>query len=124
MPSPRTLPTLRCASQNAEVETVIRSYVSHSLGLGEIPVKSFLPIDVALDPQEYKPSLRRPSAFAVLRLVTNSNVVGCSTGRSSGSAPLRISSTYVAARRHIVKISTIGHQKPIFRPSSHGADHW
>jgi hypothetical protein len=30
----------------------------------------------------------RPSALAVLRLITNSNLVGCSTGRSVGFAPL------------------------------------
>src|SRR5262249_12140965 len=41
----------------------------------------------------------RPSAFAVLRLITSSNFVGCSTGRSLGFAPLKILSTYVAARR-------------------------
>ena len=41
-----------------------------------------------------------PSAFAVFRLMTSSNFVGCSTGRSAGLAPLRILSTYVAARRH------------------------
>src|SRR5262249_17354785 len=41
----------------------------------------------------------RPSALAVLRLITNSNLVGCSTGRSAGLAPLRILSTYVAACR-------------------------
>ncbi len=35
----------------------------------------------------------RPSAFAVLRLITSSNFVGCSTGRSAGLAPLRILST-------------------------------
>ena len=35
----------------------------------------------------------RPSAFAVLRLITNSNVVGCSTGKSAGLAPRRILST-------------------------------
>ena len=34
-----------------------------------------------------------PSAFAVLRLITSSNLVGCSTGRSAGLAPLRIRST-------------------------------
>ena len=34
-----------------------------------------------------------PSAFAVLRLITSSNFVGCSTGRSAGFAPLRILST-------------------------------
>jgi hypothetical protein len=33
------------------------------------------------------------SAFAVLRLITNSNLVGCSTGRSAGLVPLRILST-------------------------------
>ena len=32
----------------------------------------------------------RPSAFAVLRLITNSNLFGCTTGRSAGLAPLRI----------------------------------
>jgi hypothetical protein len=41
----------------------------------------------------------RPSALAVLRLITNSNLVGCSMGRSPGLAPLRILSTYLAAVR-------------------------
>src|SRR5262245_58450037 len=35
----------------------------------------------------------RPSALAVLRLITSANFVGCSTGRSAGLAPLRILST-------------------------------
>src|SRR5262249_28374920 len=35
----------------------------------------------------------RPRALAVLRLMTSSNFVGCSTGRSEGLAPLRILST-------------------------------
>src|SRR5262245_7990614 len=34
-----------------------------------------------------------PSAFAVLMLMTSSNLVGCSTGRSAGFAPFRILST-------------------------------
>ena len=34
-----------------------------------------------------------PSALAVLRLITSSNFVGCSTGRSPGLAPWRILST-------------------------------
>src|SRR5207245_2754704 len=42
----------------------------------------------------------RPSAFAVLKLITSSNLVGCSTARSPGLAPLRILSTYAAARRN------------------------
>src|SRR5438105_11287295 len=37
----------------------------------------------------------RPSAFAVFRLMTNSNLVGCSTGSSPGFAPFRILSTYM-----------------------------
>ena len=40
-----------------------------------------------------------PSAFAVLRLITSSNLVGCSTGKSAGLAPLAMRSTYSAARR-------------------------
>src|SRR5262249_54127000 len=39
-----------------------------------------------------------PSAFAVFRLMTSSNLVGCSTGRSAGLAPLRILSTKTARR--------------------------
>ena len=35
----------------------------------------------------------RPRALAVLRLMTSSNLVGCSTGKSAGLAPLRILST-------------------------------
>ena len=35
----------------------------------------------------------RPSALAVFKLITNSNFVGCCTGRSAGLAPLRILST-------------------------------
>ena len=35
----------------------------------------------------------RPICFAVLRLITSSNFVGCSTGRSAGLAPFRILST-------------------------------
>ena len=34
-----------------------------------------------------------PNVFAVLRLMTGSNFVGCSTGKSAGLAPLRILST-------------------------------
>jgi hypothetical protein len=40
-----------------------------------------------------------PSALAVLRLITSSNLVGCWTGRSPGLSPFRIRSTYAADRR-------------------------
>ena len=42
----------------------------------------------------------RPICFAVFRLITNSNLVGCSTGKSTGLTPLRILSTKIAARCH------------------------
>jgi hypothetical protein len=35
----------------------------------------------------------KPSVFAVLRLITSSNLVGCSIGRSAGAVPLRIRAT-------------------------------
>src|SRR5215471_19305075 len=43
----------------------------------------------------------RPSALAVLRLITSSNLVGCSTARSAGLAPFRILSTKIAERSNI-----------------------
>ena len=39
----------------------------------------------------------RPRALTVFMLITISNFVGCSTGRSAGLAPLRILSTYRSA---------------------------
>jgi hypothetical protein len=35
----------------------------------------------------------RPSSFAVLTLMTNSNFVDCNTGRSAGFSPLRMRPT-------------------------------
>src|SRR5262245_14920694 len=42
----------------------------------------------------------RPSALAVVRLTTRSNLVGCSTGMSAGFAPRKILLTISAARRN------------------------
>src|SRR5262245_18850263 len=42
----------------------------------------------------------RPSALAVVRLMTRSNLVDCSIGRSAGLVPRRILSTKSAARRN------------------------
>src|SRR5262245_65152447 len=39
----------------------------------------------------------RPKALALLRLITISNLVGCSTGKSAGVAPFKILTTYAAA---------------------------
>src|SRR5262245_7386438 len=41
-----------------------------------------------------------PSTFAVVTLMTRSNLVGCSIGRSAALAPRRILSTKLAARRN------------------------
>lgn len=45
--------------------------------------------------------MARPSAFAVLRLMTRSSRAACSTGRSAGLAPLRMRSMYPARDRPI-----------------------
>jgi len=42
----------------------------------------------------------RPSALAVLRLMTSSNLVGCITGRSAGLSPLRMRPTYTPSWRY------------------------
>src|SRR5262245_52746242 len=44
--------------------------------------------------------MANPICFAVFRLITSSNFVGCSTGMSAGLAPLRILSIWMAARRN------------------------
>jgi hypothetical protein len=45
--------------------------------------------------------ISRPSAFAVLRLILSSNLVGRSNGISPGLAPLRILSVSLARRRYM-----------------------
>ena len=42
----------------------------------------------------------RPNALAVLRLITNSNLIDCMTGRSAGFSPLRIRPVYTPAWRY------------------------
>src|SRR5712672_2752282 len=42
----------------------------------------------------------RPNALAVLRLITNSNLLDCMTGRSMGFSPLRIRPVYTPAWRY------------------------
>lgn len=53
----------------------------------------------------------QPICLAVFKLITSSNLVGCSTGSSAGCAPFRILSMYHAARRKLSSITgCIGHQ--------------
>src|SRR5438876_11219176 len=47
----------------------------------------------------------RPSALAVLRLITSSYLVGAWTGRSAGFSPLRMRSAYSVARRTGSRVS-------------------
>src|SRR5262249_4776275 len=47
-----------------------------------------------------------PIALAVLRLIDSWNLAACCTGRSAGFAPLRMRSTYPAARRIASRVST------------------
>src|SRR5262249_53912399 len=42
-----------------------------------------------------------PRAFAVLRLMTSSNFVGCAIGSSAGLAPFKILPTYAAEPRNM-----------------------
>src|SRR5207247_10902662 len=42
----------------------------------------------------------RPNALAVLRLITNSNLLDCMTGKSAGFSPLRIRPVYTPAWRY------------------------
>ncbi len=42
----------------------------------------------------------RPNALAVLRLITNSNLIDCMTGRSAGFSPLRIRPVYTPVWRY------------------------
>src|SRR6266516_1805349 len=46
-----------------------------------------------------------PIAFAVFRLITSSNFVGCSTGRSAGLVPCNILDTNTALRRYMCDMS-------------------
>src|SRR5262249_28426970 len=47
----------------------------------------------------------RPSALAVFKLITSSYLVGACTGRPAALSPLRIRSTYPAARRYWLGMS-------------------
>jgi hypothetical protein len=70
--------------------------------IGKVGARRMIAVDISFAAKNYT-ALRQafisvwgmvsPNAFAVLRLITSSNLVGCWTGRSPGLAPLRILST-------------------------------
>ena len=55
--------------------------------------------DHPIRPEQHRLGNLSPICFAVFRLITSSNFVGCSTGMLAGLVPLRILSTIHAARR-------------------------
>jgi hypothetical protein len=61
-------------------------------GLGSTPAcaSSYRPPALLDDLVDNAGGISRPSALTVLRLTTNSNFVGCSTGISAGLAPYKI----------------------------------
>ena len=57
-----------------------------------------------------------PRALAVLRLITSSNLIGCSTGGSAGLSPLRTRARVQAGLPTCLgNASTIAHQTTGFR---------
>ena len=67
-----------------------------ALRLGRVlqPTKSLRrSLDHLIGTGKHVGGISRPSAFAVLRLITSSKRVGCCTGRSAGLVPLMILST-------------------------------
>jgi hypothetical protein len=57
----------------------------------------------------------RPSFSAVLRLITNSNLVDCMTGRSPGLSPLRIRPAYWLSNHHHHRSDTESVGPSLFR---------
>ena len=63
--------------------------------------------------------------LAVLRLIRSSNVVGCSIGKSPALAPLKILSTYEAARRlSQLRLETVGEQPACIGEFPEPVDRW
>jgi len=97
------------ATENAAVvQALIDNLIERGLNLSPTPidaVRNVYSITSSARPSSGSGTVR-PSAFAVLRLTVSSNLVGCWTGRSIGLAPLRIRSTYVAARHQRSTAST------------------
>jgi len=61
-------------------------------------------LDHLIRSRQHRRRDRQSEVLAVLRLITSSNFVGCSTGRSAGFAPFKMRSTNVAARWRLSSI--------------------
>src|SRR5215475_4113098 len=89
----------RLAAKGEQREPVVRCSVKVDAGfiLAAVMIVAYCMISSARFSRDG--GIVRPSVLAVLALITSSNVVGCSTGRSAGLAPFRILSTNAAPRR-------------------------
>ena len=66
-----------------------------------------------------------PICFAVFKLMTSSNLIGCSTGKSTGLAPFMFLSTITAARAFRVgPIRSVGHQTATHNIVGSVGYHW
>src|SRR5262245_63833661 len=72
----------------------------------QMPRRAVL-FDHLISAGEQRRGTSRPSAFAVLRLMTSSYLVGACTGRSAGFSPLGCEFC-VAASRDAARVHTIG----------------
>jgi len=97
-PSPGVQPGAKGhRARSYEAWSTQRSRQQHANGrVGRAPL-----LDHLVRPLQQGVRNRKPERLAVLRLITNSNLVACSTGRSDGFAPRRIWSMRYAARRYI-----------------------
>ena len=60
--------------------------------------------DDLVGPEQVEVGISKPSVLAVLRLIFNSILVGCSIGISAGLAPFKILPTICPARRNVSKV--------------------
>src|SRR4029077_895065 len=95
-------PRLRMGNATRPAQAVVTRYVRSDRKLGRLPdscsaAKTHHSIS-RFARMSNDGGTSSPSAFAVLMLITNSNFVGCSTGKSPGLAPLKILSIKVASR--------------------------
>jgi hypothetical protein len=91
-------PGIRCRSLSANVRfgskadvTLLNFDVRFTPNSGLMQCSKERRYSITSSAMESTPAgIVRPSVFAVLRLMTSSNLVDCITGRSAGFAPLRI----------------------------------
>jgi hypothetical protein len=65
------------------------------------------------------------SVFVVMRLMTNSNFVGCTTGKPAGCSPLRMRPVIDAYQRvHLFEVRSVTHQAAGLREFARCENRW